>query len=204
MKLHALLLLFVCAALSPALAQGLSPLDAISSLLPGAEAAPEPQDSEAPAPVFPIAAAPEGRAGVASLLFTQWERQAIANAIRQRDVRITDIAPGDHGDGRPDPNGPGPEVIEALVPEPQPPPEPGPRELHLGSLVYIADDDWIVWLNDTEIRPGDIPERAIAMEVTRDHVDIQWFDPYTNQIFPVRLRPGQRFNMDMRLFMPGV
>jgi hypothetical protein len=32
---------------------------------------------------------------------------------------------------------------------------------------------------------------------------MKWFDEYTNQVFPIRLRPHQRFNIDARMFLPG-
>lgn len=125
-----------------------------------------------------------------SIMFTYWERKAISNAISQRGINIANIDTNFE------------DLDGSDLTEP-PPPEPGERELRLSGIVYVDSGNWIVWLNETEIRPGTIPEQAIAMKVSEDFIDIQWFDEYTNQIFPVRLRVGQRFNLDMRTFLPG-
>jgi hypothetical protein len=177
----------------------------LDGLVPGlggtqSPARPEIQSSFVPAP----------DTGDDSILFTYWEQQAIQRALAARGIAVTDISPGTPGGpgGRgpfafpPTPGGiqlpgdVGPDGPEALPP-------PGERELRLSSLVYVDNKNWAVWLNETEIRPGQIPENAAHMEVTQHYVDIEWHDPYTNQIFPVRLRPNQRFNLDMRVFLPG-
>lgn len=186
-----------------------SVLGLVGGLVPGLVGGPPPlrpdiQSSFVPAP----------DAGDNSILFTYWETQAIQRALAARNINITDIAPGSPQapGGRDYVFPPTPDFVPdsgQLLPgaegvqDVEPLPPPGERELRLSSLVYVDNKNWAVWLNETEIRPGQIPENASNMEVTRHYVDIEWHDPYTNQIFPVRLRPNQRFNLDMRVFLPG-
>ena len=35
------------------------------------------------------------------------------------------------------------------------------------------------------------------------YIEIKWYDSYTNLVYPLRLRPHQRFNLDNRIFLPG-
>jgi hypothetical protein len=41
------------------------------------------------------------------------------------------------------------------------------------------------------------------IKVSRAYIDLKWFDGYTNKIYPIRLRPQERFNLDSRIFLPG-
>jgi hypothetical protein len=77
------------------------------------------------------------------------------------------------------------------------------RYVHLQGIVYTSKEDWVVWLNGIRISPDALPEEALGMEVFKDYIEIKWYDDYTNQIIPLRLRPMQRFNIDSRIFLPG-
>ena len=81
--------------------------------------------------------------------------------------------------------------------------EIGPRTLSLGGIVYVDSNDWVVWLNGQRISVNAIPSEVLDINVTKHYVKLQWFDEYTNQIFPVKLRAHQRFNIDTRIFLPG-
>lgn len=83
------------------------------------------------------------------------------------------------------------------------PRERGPRELALGGIVYKSSSNWTVWMNGQKITPQRIPSEILDIQVRKDHIRVRWFDAYTNQIFPVKLRPHQRFNIDTRIFLPG-
>lgn len=78
----------------------------------------------------------------------------------------------------------------------------GPREVILGGLLYLTSSDWTIWLNKERITPSALPEEILELKVYKDFVEIQWYDSYTNQIFPLRLRPHQRFNLDAKIFLP--
>jgi hypothetical protein len=80
----------------------------------------------------------------------------------------------------------------------------GIREISLGGIAYIAPKQWTIWLNDQRVQPDAIPKQIIDIKVSDDHVDLKWFDEYTNLIYPIRIRPHQRFNLDTRIFLPGV
>ncbi len=77
------------------------------------------------------------------------------------------------------------------------------RELQLGGIVFITPDDWTIWLNKQRITPTTIPPQATDLRVYREFVELSWLDAATNQVFPVRLRPNQRFNLDSKIFLPG-
>ncbi len=81
--------------------------------------------------------------------------------------------------------------------------EMGPRTLSLGGIVYVGSDDWVVWLNGQRVSANAIPSEILDIDVTKSYVKLQWFDAFTNQIFPVKLRAHQRFNIDTRIFLPG-
>ncbi len=123
-----------------------------------------------------------------SLLFTYWEHTAIEEAKRAR------------GTVRP----PTDAELNAAMPDeegrPKPPPEE--RELRLAGIVYVANDDWTIWLNEKRVTPTAVPPEAIDLEVYKEFIELKWHDDYTNQIFPIRLRPHQRFNLDARIFLP--
>lgn len=80
---------------------------------------------------------------------------------------------------------------------------PSIREISLGGIMFNAPDDWIIWLNKEKITPGALPDEVMGLNVHKDYIELRWFDKQTNKIFPVRLRPNQRFNLDALLFLPG-
>ncbi len=80
----------------------------------------------------------------------------------------------------------------------------GVRELGLSGILYKGSDNWVVWLNGKRIAPDAIPREIIDIKVAKDYIDLKWFDAYTNLIYPVRMRPHQRFNLDTRIFLPGI
>lgn len=82
-------------------------------------------------------------------------------------------------------------------------PPMGPRELVLAGIVYVSGDDWTVWFNNQRLTPTAILPEMLDLKVYKEYIEVKWFDAYTNQIFPVRLRPHQRFNIDSRIFLPG-
>jgi len=79
----------------------------------------------------------------------------------------------------------------------------GPREVSLGGVLYVDANDWVVWINSEKITPKNIPSSIIDIRVSKDYIKLKWFDVQTNQIFPIKLRPHQRFNLDTRIFLPG-
>lgn len=79
----------------------------------------------------------------------------------------------------------------------------GPRELSIGGIIYTNNKDWTVWLNGQKITPKRIPPEIIDIRVSKDSIKLKWFDEYTNQIFPIKMRTHQRFNLDTRIFLPG-
>lgn len=127
-----------------------------------------------------------------SMVFTHWEHVAIKDARRQRGaVRApTDAELMRDLKTREDP-------VEKV----KPPPEK--REIRLSGIVYKGGKDWTIWLNEQRVTPDAIPEEVMDLKVYKTYIEFKWFDDYTNKIFPIRLRPHQRFNIDTRIFLPG-
>ena len=83
------------------------------------------------------------------------------------------------------------------------PRERGIREISLGGIVFGEKDDWTIWLNGQRVTPDALPKQILDMSVKKDFIEIKWFDAYSNLVYPLRLRPHQRFNLDNRIFLPG-
>ena len=77
------------------------------------------------------------------------------------------------------------------------------RELTLSGILFNSSDDWTVYLNKTRVTPQSIPAEVVDIKVYKDYIELKWFDQLSNQIYPVRLRPNQRFNLDARIFLPA-
>lgn len=144
----------------------------------------------APAPVDPAIPGGINPNDIPSLVFTYWEHTAIEDAKRSRGL----VRPPTEE-----------ELMRDLktrgVDKPMPPPEE--REIRLGGIVYVKSGDWTIWLNDKRVTPKAIPAEVMDLKVSKEYIEMKWFDEYTNQIFPIRLRPHQRFNIDTRIFLPG-
>ena len=128
-------------------------------------------------------------ATIPSSLFTYWEQAAIIEAMTSdgyaRPTTYSEVSQGDV-------------TLEERV---KPPPEA--RYLTLGGIVYKSSKSWTIWLNGKKVTPKALPKEAVDLKVRKSYVEIKWFDEYTNQILPVRLRSNQRFNIDTRIFLPG-
>jgi len=127
-----------------------------------------------------------------SLVFTHWEHVAIQDARNSRGKTrsvseaelMLDLNKRD-------------DKSEKV----KPPPEE--REIRLSGIVYHDSKDWTLWLNEQRVTPTAIPEEVMDLKVYKTYIEFRWFDDWTNQIFPIRLRPHQRFNIDSRIFLPG-
>lgn len=116
---------------------------------------------------------------LASLFFTKWQYALLQEAKRG------------YLSGQPGPGGGDATASRGI------------RELSLGGIAYRSAKDWTVWLNGQRLEPTALPPQILDIKVTADHVDLKWFDRASNLIFPIRLRPHQRFNLDARMFLPG-
>lgn len=95
------------------------------------------------------------------------------------------------------------ELLEPVGDGEEKPIDPGRRELELGGIVFVRKDNWTIWFNGERMTPEALPPEIMDLQVSKEYIEVKWFDEYTNQIFPIRLRPHQRFNLDTRLFLPG-
>ena len=114
---------------------------------------------------------------MASLFFTRWEHDLVLDARRGLTTRVPGTDDG---------------IANA-----------GPRDIKLSGIVYANAKDWTIWLNDLRVSPTAIPEEVLDLKVYKNYIELEWFDASTNQIFPIRLRAQQRFNLDTRMFLPG-
>lgn len=145
------------------------------------------QASAVTTPSFPGGINPND---IPSLLFTYWEHTAIVDAKRSRGL----VRPPTEEELTRDLKNRDGEKVK-------PPPEE--RDIRLGGIVYVTSGDWTIWLNDKRVTPKAIPAEVMDLKVSKEYIEMKWFDDYTNQIFPIRLRPHQRFNIDTRIFLPG-
>jgi hypothetical protein len=79
----------------------------------------------------------------------------------------------------------------------------GIRELSLSGIVYKSPTDWTVWMNGQRLKPDALPREIMDIKVHKKYIDLKWYDASSNLIYPIRLRPHQRFNLDSRMFLPG-
>jgi hypothetical protein len=125
---------------------------------------------------------------IPSMLFTVWEYNTLQEAqknIGRALVRpIEDFEVGEE-----------PEAVS------RPPPEE--RYISLAGIVYGGRKSWTIWLNGQRVTPQALPEEILDLKVYREYIEIKWFDEYTRGIFPIRIKPHQRFNLDTRIFLPG-
>ena len=123
---------------------------------------------------------------IPTLFFTAWQHALLQEAKIGFKTRLPD--PGDVAAD----DGTTPKVLD-----------PGIRELSLGGIAFGNISSWTVWLNGVRVTPQAIPDQVLDIKVSRAYIDLKWFDRYTNKIYPVRLRPHERFNLDSRIFLPG-
>ena len=127
---------------------------------------------------------------IPSLVFTPSQHAMLSEARLGFNTRIptpTELQPGD---------APSPDDPNYRAP-------PSVRKLSLGGIVFNTPDEWTIYLNNKRITPDAMPAEAVDLRVYKDFIELRWFDSQTNQIFPVRLRPNQTFNLDGRVFLPG-
>lgn len=122
---------------------------------------------------------------IRSLFFTHWQHEALLDAKKSR------------GNVRPPTQG----ELNALGTVDKVKPEN--RDLSLNGIVFVNDEDWTIWLNGMRVTPSAIPREVIDLRVYKEYIEVKWLDDYTNQIYPIRLRAHQRFNLDARIFLPG-
>lgn len=124
---------------------------------------------------------------IQSLFFTYWQYQSIQDSKSVRGV----VRPPTEAE------------LEAIERGDDLKPDPSERYLSLSGIVYTHEDDWTIWFNSKRVTPDAVPPEVLDLKVYENYIELKWFDDYTNQVFPIRLRAHQRFNMDQRIFLPG-
>lgn len=120
-----------------------------------------------------------------SMFFTHWQYQALLDAKKSRgNVRA-----------------PTQSELNALGTVDKV--KPANRDISLNGIVFVSEKDWTIWLNGMRVTPSAIPREVMDLQVHKHFIEVKWLDDYTNQIFPIRLRAHQRFNLDTRIFLPG-
>ena len=130
-----------------------------------------------------------------SVFFTFWEYAAILDAKKSFQDNL-------------DVRGVSQEELERAIRDskdlenrPKPPPEE--REITLGGILYTSSEEWTIWLNGERVEPDALPKEIIGLNVYEDYIEMKWLDDYTMQVYPLRMRAHQRFNLDTRIFLPG-
>ena len=130
-----------------------------------------------------------------SILYTSWEQDAIALARRAANN------PNSESRGATQFEIDKSQIRNDLTQKIKPPPEE--REIRLAGIMYDTGDRWTIWLNEERVTPDAVPPEVIDLKVHKEYIEFKWIDDYTNRIYPIRLRPHQRFNIDTRIFLPG-
>lgn len=128
-----------------------------------------------------------------SPFFTFWEHAAIIDAKNSVDDFKRGVTEDELDRALRD--------SDQLEERPKPPPEE--REITLGGIVFTSQNDWTIWLNGERIEPDALPKEIIGLKVHENYIEMKWLDDWTMQVYPLRLRPHQRFNLDTRIFLPG-
>lgn len=81
--------------------------------------------------------------------------------------------------------------------------QPSVQYLSLGGIVFDSKNNWTIWLNGARTTKETLPKEVLDIQVTGEYVELKWFDEATNQIFPVRLRPNQKFDLGKKVFLPA-
>lgn len=123
---------------------------------------------------------------IPSLFFTFWQSRAIEDAKNA----VGTVRPPT-------------EAELNAVPDDDIPKDPGIRNIQLGGIVYEGEKDWTIWLNGQRVTPNSVPKEVLDLRVFNNYIELKWLDEYTNQVFPIRIRAHQRFNLDARIFLPG-
>lgn len=130
---------------------------------------------------------------IPSILFTKWEYEAIMDALsvvgtaKVRAPTSSELRDADK--------------LQEERFKVRPPPEE--RDITLNGLVYGGKNDWTIWLNGSRVTPGALPKEVIDLRVYKEFIEMKWFDDYSQTVYPIRLKPHQRFNLDTRIFLPG-
>jgi hypothetical protein len=124
---------------------------------------------------------------IPSLIYAPWQHALLNEARIGFNTRVP--TKGELDMGSPD--------------DPNYKPPPSVRVLNLGGIVFNTPDEWTIYLNGKRVTPDAMPSEAVDLRVYKDFIELRWFDTQTNQIFPVRLRSNQKFNLDARVFLPG-
>jgi hypothetical protein len=117
---------------------------------------------------------------VGSLVLTMWEHLLIEEWRQTQNIATRAPDPGEAKSG-----------------------PTGLRELSLGGIIFRNREDWTVWLNGQRLKPDALPREVMDINVGKKFVELKWYDAQSNLIYPIRLRPHQRFNLDSKLFLPG-
>ncbi len=124
---------------------------------------------------------------IPSLVFTYWQHKSIMDARQTKGVV----------------RAPTQSELDAMDNEDEFVPDAGKRDIELGGILFTKENSWIIWLNGQRVTPDAVPKEVLDLRVFKDYIEIKWLDDYTNQVFPIRIRTHQRFNMDSRIFLPG-
>lgn len=125
-----------------------------------------------------------------SLFFTKWEHDLLIEARLGSTTRP--VNPGDPG-----------EMEVFALPGDTTGVAGAPTEVELGGILYVSPSDWTIWLNGARVTPTAIPSMIMDIKVFKSHIDMEWLDRGSNQIYPIRLRAHQKFNLESRMFLPA-
>ena len=169
--------------------EAISDTNSDSSVSSPDESMPLPEDTIAlPPDIAALFEEPVDISKMPSLFFTKWEHGLLIDA--RRGVATRPVVPGDVGS-------------ELLLAPGDGAVAMSPREISLGGIAYLSSDNWTIWLNAIRITPTALPPEIMDIKVYKDRIELDWLDRSANKIYPIRLRPHEKFNLDTRMFLPA-
>jgi hypothetical protein len=80
---------------------------------------------------------------------------------------------------------------------------PPVRRIILSGIVYKGEDNWIVWLNNQKLTPGNLLPEVVSMSVNEDRIDLEWYDIGLNDVIKIKMRPHQIYDIVTGVLLPG-
>lgn len=80
---------------------------------------------------------------------------------------------------------------------------PAVRRIIVSGVYYKGPSDWIVWINNHKVTPGNLMPEIIDIKVVRDRVHLKWFDIGLNGIITIEMRPHQVYDIVTGVMLPG-
>ncbi len=80
---------------------------------------------------------------------------------------------------------------------------PAVRRIIVSGVYYKNPSEWIVWINNHKVTPGNLIPEIMDIKVVNDRVRLKWFDIGLNGIITLEMRPHQVYDIVTGVMLPG-